>query len=288
MAVPALLHHTDGHAGEHLNSAQHQRADHDGHGVVQRVEQRRQGNGAGRVDELTQLGDEVPQKAAGQRTEDKGHDAAPEDHLHEAPVVGPLLLQKQQRADDHGQAVAHIRHHHAEEEDEKRRHDGVGIHAVVGGHGVLLRDAVHGAGQHVAAELHRHVGDILRRGVADIVGTIQRVQPRCQPGQPGRRYPAVEGHDAAVGQQPLPVLLPHETGVQPVAAQLEIGQLIAQRCQRLTGVLLLCGGLPQSAFQRRQVLLRRAAPSLQLSAGEAEAPQQLQRRRRDGFVGQQQ
>ena len=218
MAVPALLHHADGHAGEHLNAAQHQRTHHNGHGVVQRVEQRRQGNGAGGVDELTQLGDEVPQKAAGQRTEDKGHDAAPEDHLHEAPVGGALLLQKQQRSDDHSQSVAHIRHHHAEEEDEKRGHDGIGIHAVVGGHGVLLRDAVHGACQHVAVELHRHVGDLLRCGVADIVGTVQRVQPRRQLRQLHRRHPAVKGHDAPVRQQPLPVFLPHEPGAQPVAA----------------------------------------------------------------------
>ena len=137
-------------------------------------------------------------------------------------------------------------------------------------------------------EGHRHVGYLLRRGVAGVVGTVQRVQPCRQLGQLGRGYPAVEGYDTAVCQQPLPVFLPHEPGAQPVAAQLQVRQLIAQRRQCLTGFLLLRSRLPQGVRQRRQVLLRRAAAPLQLTAGEAEAPQQLQRRRRDGLVGQQQ
>ena len=227
MPVPALLHHADGHAGEHLNAAQHQRAHHDGHGVVQRVEQCRHGEGTGGIDELAQLGNEIPEEAAGQRTEDERHDAAPEDHLHKAAIIGPLFLQEQQGADDHQQTVAHVRHHHAKEEDEERCHHGVGVHAVVGGHGVLLRDAVHGAGQDIALQRHRHVGDLLRRGVAEVVSTVQRVQPRRQLRQLLRRHPAVKGHDAAIGHQPFPVLLPHETGVQPVAAQLHVGELPA-------------------------------------------------------------
>ena len=278
VAVPGFLHHADGHAGEDLDAAQHHGADHDGHGVVQRREEAGQLKGAGRVNDLAQLGDEVPEEAAGESAENKGHDAAPQDQLDKAPFAlrRSCLFQVQQRQKDHQKAVAHVRHHHAEEQDEKRGHDRVGVHAVIGGHGVLLRDAGHGSGEPVALQRHRHLRILLLGGDPQIPRTGVALQQLLQPGGVCLRHPALQIEDMSVGEEPLAVLFPLNLQIQAVQTQLQLRLTASQGVQRSVLRPAILPGLLLLIVQPLQVLLHRTGEGTEGGRRKAEGPQHLQ------------
>ena len=132
------------------------------------------------------------------------------------------------------------------------------------------------------------MGDLLLRGIGHIIGTVHGIQPRCQFWQLFGAYPTVKGYDAAVGQQPVAVLLPHLAGGQPVSAQLQCLHPGGKGCQLLLNVRLFPGRLLLLLRQRVQQLLHRTGAALQLSGGKTVAAQQLQRLRRHRLVGDQQ
>ena len=132
------------------------------------------------------------------------------------------------------------------------------------------------------------MGDLLLRGIGHIIGTVHGIQPCCQFWQLFGAYPTVKGYDAAVGQQPVAVLLPHLAGGQPVSAQLQCLHPGGKGCQLLLNVRLFPGRLFLLPRQRVQQLLYRAGAAFQLSGGKTVATQQLQRLRRYRLVGNQQ
>ena len=143
-------YHADHHAGEDLDKAQAHGAHQNHQRVVQRREQGRQGERALRVDQLGQLGEEVAEETAGEGAHHKGADAAQAQQAEEVPhrsLRGGMSAVTKHGGQHHQQSVSHIRHHHAVEEDEKRRHEGVGVHIVIGRQGVHLRHHVQRPGQ---------------------------------------------------------------------------------------------------------------------------------------------
>ena len=225
-----FLHHADGHAGEDLDAAQHHGADHDGHGVVQRREEAGQLKGAGRVNDLAQLGDEVPEKAAGESAENKGHDAAPQDQFDKAPFAlrRSCLFQVQQRQKDHQKAVAHVRHHHAVEEDEEGGHQGVGVHAAVGRQGIHVGYGVQGADHGAALELDRNLGIFLRGGIRQLIGAAEAVQQLRQGLFLLGRGPAFQEEGLFGVHEPLLIELLLDLLHHAVMAQLELQTALLQ------------------------------------------------------------
>ena len=121
------------------------------------------------------------------------------------PVVplGAYFLHDEESRQEHQQAVAHIRHHDTVEQDEKRRHQGVGVHIVVGGEGVHLRHHVQRLGEPVVFQLHRHIGDLLLRGIQRLPGAARFPSGTRLPPFLLRRDPALEVQHRLIRQQTL-------------------------------------------------------------------------------------
>lgn len=111
------------------------------------------------------------------------------------PPFGRTLMLDEQAGARQKQAVAQIRKHEAEEEDIERGHQAVGIHPVVGGQGVHLRDGGQRLGDGVALKLDGHHRVVLRRRVGRLpaAGELPQLPQQLlllghgHPTRPGRR-----------------------------------------------------------------------------------------------------
>lgn len=287
VAVLGLLHEAHDLSGDDLDEAQHQGAHQDGHGVLQRREQGRQGGEGGvRVDDGGQLGQEVPEEAAGHGPHHKGADPAVEQQLREVPhpASGPHLFDHKGRAQHHQQPVPHVRHHDPVEQDEEGGHQGVGVHGAVHRQGVHLRDHVHAPGQRSVAQLHRHLGVLLRRRVRQLPGAVEAAQDPLQLRDVGRVHPPVQAEDAASRQEPLLGLLRGQDLLDLIHAQLQRPGLRPHGPDGVQLRLSLGPDRLQLALQPPDVLPGGARRVLELGKAEAVGPQDLQRRALLGAV----
>lgn len=181
-----LAHHADDHAGDDLDQAQGQRAHQNGQCVVEGGEQGwKLGECGVGVDDLGQLGNKVAQEAAGQRAHDKGADAAQQQQTGKVPhtALGPHDAEHKDGAQDHQNAVCHIRHHQPKEENEEGGHQRIGVHAVIGGENIHIGDHVERPGQRIVLELDRHGGVFLWLGIRGFPRGGVPAQERLQTGR---------------------------------------------------------------------------------------------------------
>ena len=272
-----LPYHADHHAGEDLDKAQAHGAHQNHQRVVQRREQGWQGERALRVDQLGQLGEEIAEETACQGAHHKGADAAQaqqaEEVLHRS--LRAVCPQDKDGGQHHQQSVSHIRHHHAIEEDEKRRHEGVGVHIVIGRQGVHLRHHVQRPGQTVVLQLHRHLRILLRRGIRRLPGTAQALQQGAHVRHALRRGPSLEEDNGPVGKQPLRRALPSGLRCQPVRVGPQGVPLPGALRNGRLGLLPPALELLQLPVGLLQIRCRRAGDPRKSSRAEAVGPQDL-------------
>ena len=222
LALLQLADEADGHAGDDLDKAQAHSAHQDHKRVVQRSEQRRQGEvrAGGQLDHL---GQKVAEEAAGNGAHDEGAHAA---QRHQAEhmahgALGTVLFRDEQSCQDHQNAVAHIRHHDAVKQNEKRRHQRVGVHIVIGRQRIHLRHHIQRTGQPIVFQLYGDGRVLLLRGVPGLPGAAQPLQKITDLAHALSGGPALEKEDGAVGQKPFRVALLGRLGAQPVGVQTE-------------------------------------------------------------------
>ena len=280
LAGPELADEADGHASDNLHQTQGHGAHQNHQRIVQRREQRRQGKIPAGSD-LHHLRQEVPEKAAGDGPHNKGGDAA---QLHQAHHVahgalGTVFPGDNGARQEHQKPVAHVRHHDTIEQNEKRCHQRIGVHVVVGGEGVHLRHHVQRLGEPVVLQLHRHLRNLLLRGVGGLPGAAQLLQQGLYAVHSLRRGPALEKENGAVGQQPLRVDLPGLLGPQAFRVELEQLLLAALRGDGRRRPFLGPPVLLQLPLQVLEVLRRRAGQPLEGHHAERVGTQDLHHRR---------
>lgn len=167
------------------------------------------------------------------------------------------------------QAVAQIRKHEAEEEDIERGHQAVGIHPVVGGQGVHLRDGGQRLGDGVALELDGHHRVVLRRRVGRLPAAGELPQLAQQLLLLGHGHPPVQVEGRPGVQQAALGLLPGDLLDRPVQAQLQRRPPGGEAGHRGNGLLQCTGGLRLPGLQPFVVLGRRSGPAPQGRPGEA-------------------
>ena len=229
------------------------------------------------MDQLGQLGEEIAEETACQGAHHKGADAAQaqqaEEVLHRS--LRAVCPQDKDGGQHHQQSVSHIRHHHAVEEDEKRRHEGVGVHIVIGRQGVHLRHHVQRPGQTVVLQLHRHLRILLRRGIRRLPGTAQALQQGAHVCHALRRGPSLEEDNGPVGKQPLRRALPSGLRCQPVRVGPQGVPLPGALRNGRLGLLPPALELLQLPVGLLQIRCRRAGDPRKSSRAEAVGPQDL-------------
>ena len=191
-------------------------------------------------------------------------------------ALGTVFLRDNGPRQEHQKAVAHVRHHDAVKQDEEGRHEGVGVHVVVGGEGVHLRHHVQRLGQPVVLQPDRHVGDVLVRGVAGLPGAALGVQQGLDLRQVLRRGPALEKDDGSVGEEALGVLILRRLGGKAVGVEPQPVPLRRQGGDGGLGLLPLGVVVLQGLVQGRGVLRRRARHALKSGDAEPVRPEDLQ------------
>ena len=286
------MNEADGHARDDLDDAQGHGADQDLKGVIQRGEQGRPEphKGALRVQQLQQLGDEIPKEAAGQRPHEEGAHAAQAKQGKKVvhPLLGARLGQHHHRGQHHQKPVSHVCHHHTVKQDEEWGHQGVGVHRSVGRQGIHLRNHVQRAGEPVVFQAHRHLGVLLLRWVLHLPGAGVGGQLPLRILPPLRGDPPPEQEGLLRIPEPGPALLPVDEHRGPVRGPADV---ICQAGH--AGQFLLClpetlRVLGQLPVQTGVIFPGRARPAIQWDPGPPEVPQGLQHRLLGALVADQQ
>ena len=191
-----------------MNKAQSHGSDQDHQGIVQRREQSRQSEvlSAGQQYDLRQ---EITEETACNGTHDECGNTAERHQPKQmtAHSFWTVLSVDDHACNKHEKSISHIGHHNAVEQNKKRRHQRVGIHIVICGQCIHLRDHIERSCKPVVFQFDRNLRILFFCWICSIPGTVMLLQIGFDIFQSVSRNPAFKEEHGVIGEKAFSVFV---------------------------------------------------------------------------------